>query len=249
MNNDHRYWLDEARHYQEETRISCDDFHYGPLIPGDKELKLLPQGLNGMRCLEIACGAAQNSIYLARKGAECSAFDVSTVQLEYAGENAREHGVEIELKQMVLENLPADYGIFDLIHSAYGLNFAENINDSVKNCGKLLGTGGILLFSLPHPLFSGEFLELDDEPGLFLGNYFRIPADLRFDENEEETARSNFYSIAEVSTALADNDFLIERICEPEPCVKPPYTSECWEEYRLQFERFPGTIIFKAVKK
>lgn len=249
MNNDHKYWQDEAKYYQDETKISCDDFHYGPLIPGDKELQLLPQILSGMRCLEIASGAAQNSIYLAKKGAVCSAFDVSAVQIEYAENNAREHDVEIELKQMVLEELPADYGMFDLIHSAYGLNFADNLNDSVRDCGQLLGAGGILLFSMPHPLFCGEFLELDDELGLFLGNYFKIPPDLRFDENGEETARSNFYSIAEISTALAKSGFMIERICEPEPCVNPPYTSECWEEYRPQLERFPGTIIFKAVKK
>ena len=249
MNNDHKYWQDEARYYQEETRISCDDFHYGPLIPGDRDLKLLPSDLNGMRCLEIACGAAQNSIYLARKGAVCSAFDISSAQIEYAEKNVREHGAQVELKKMMQEELPAGYGIFDLIHSAYGLNFADSLDDTVKNCGRLLETGGVLLFSLPHPLFSGEFLELDDEPGLFLANYFRIPPDLRFDENGKESTHSNFYSIAEISTALAENDFLIERICEPETCATPPYTSECWEEYRLQFERFPGTIIFKAVKK
>ncbi|MBL7012580.1 MAG: hypothetical protein ISR85_06605, partial [Kiritimatiellales bacterium] len=37
-----RYWNDIAELYQKETRISTSDFHYGPLLPGDSQLELLP---------------------------------------------------------------------------------------------------------------------------------------------------------------------------------------------------------------
>ena len=35
------YWENIVEQYQSESDISCTDFHYGPLIPGDRVLKLL----------------------------------------------------------------------------------------------------------------------------------------------------------------------------------------------------------------
>ena len=64
-----RYWDDLADLYQKETRISTDDFHYGPLLPGDSILGLLPP-VPQRSCLEIGCGAGQNSIFLAKQGAQ-----------------------------------------------------------------------------------------------------------------------------------------------------------------------------------
>ena len=54
--------------YQSESRISVDDVHYGPLCPGEKELQIIGD-VQGLRALELACGAAQNSIALAKWGA------------------------------------------------------------------------------------------------------------------------------------------------------------------------------------
>ena len=34
------YWDAAADLYQNQTRISCEDFHYGPLLPGDSDLRL-----------------------------------------------------------------------------------------------------------------------------------------------------------------------------------------------------------------
>ena len=57
-----KYWDETSEEYQEITRISIDDFHYGPLLPGDKEVKALPGITKGMKCLEIGSGAGQNSL-------------------------------------------------------------------------------------------------------------------------------------------------------------------------------------------
>ncbi len=243
------YWENIVEQYQLETKIACDDFHYGPLICGDRFLKLLPENLKDLNCLELACGGAQNSIYLAGHGAKCTAFDASEAQIAYAEKLAKKNSVKIDLKLMSMERIISQSEYFDLIHSAYGLNFASDLNIIIASCGKLLKKDGILLFSIPHPLFSGEFLELDDEYGLFIKEYFAIAPELRFDQDGNETARSYFHSIDEISFVIAQNGLLIERICEPRVCENPPYTSELWEEYRQQMSHFPGTVIFKAVKK
>ena len=37
-----KYWDELAPGYQEQTSISTDDFHFGPLLPGNADLRLLP---------------------------------------------------------------------------------------------------------------------------------------------------------------------------------------------------------------
>ncbi len=248
MINKSDYWKTVVEQYHDETRISCNDFHYGPLIPGDRALKLLPQDLNGLNCLEIACGGAQNSIYLAKNGAKCTAFDASEAQISYAEILMKEHSADIDLKLMEMENISLETGCFDLIHSAYGFNFTSDFPSLTANVSKLLKDKGILLFSVPHPLFCGEFLELEGEDGLFIKDYFDMEPEFRYDEDGSETACSYFYSLDYISYVLAENNFLIERICEPEICENPPYTSDAWEEYRAQMLQFPATLIIKAVK-
>ena len=249
MMNKSDYWNAIVEQYHDETRISCDNFHYGPLIPGDRNLKLLPGNLKGLNCLEIACGGAQNSIYLAGNGAKCTAFDASPAHIAYAEKLMKEHFVNVDLKLMTMEKISLEPGYFDLVHSAYGFNFASDLDSLIADVFKLLKDGGVLLFSVPHPLFCGEFLELDGEDGLFIENYFEMKPELRYDENGNKTACSYFYSVDYISLVLAENNFLIERVCEPGVCENPPYASRIWEEYRAQMLQFPATLIIKAQKK
>ena len=69
--------------YQADTLISLDDVHYSPLCPGELELGIIGE-VRGKRSLEIACGAAQNSIALAKWGARATAVDMSVKQLARA---------------------------------------------------------------------------------------------------------------------------------------------------------------------
>ena len=94
MENNHSnsqlYWDETSEEYQDITRISIDDFHYGPLLPGDSIVGELPQIKEGMKCLELGAGAGQNSIYLASKGADCLVTDISSEQLTH-GELRKSH--------------------------------------------------------------------------------------------------------------------------------------------------------------
>ncbi|QSH40222.1 class I SAM-dependent methyltransferase [Lentisphaerota bacterium ZTH] len=246
MNSKHAYWDRFAAEYQQKTQISCKDFHYGPLIPGDKQLGLLPELKSGAKSLELACGAAQNSIYLAGQGVECTALDISVEQLKRAAALADIEKADINFFQLDLEELIPAIGCFDLIHSAYGLNFTAELEKVISCCAEMLTAQGILLFSLPHPLFSAEFLELDGEDGLFLRNYMNIPPEERYDEYGVLIERSFFHGISEISALLDANGLSILRIAEPAACLEPPYTSQVWEQYREQFDKFPSTLIVKA---
>ena len=79
-----------ATNYKVAINITTDDYHYGPLVPGDYTIGLLPANVEGLRCLEVGCGIGQNSIFLSSRGANCVATDISGGQLKHAEELAKE---------------------------------------------------------------------------------------------------------------------------------------------------------------
>ncbi len=108
-----KYWDDLTEVYQKETRISTGDFHYGPLLPGDSTLQLLPPRLrrgsgapaDSIRCLEIGCGAGQNSIFLAKQGAQCIATDISKEQLAHGRKIAKAEGASVDFRRISMDSL------------------------------------------------------------------------------------------------------------------------------------------------
>ncbi len=254
-----KYWNELADEYQSVTRISCEDYHYGPLLPGDAELQLLPTERTGLRCLELGCGAGQNSIYLASCGAECIATDVAEEQLAHGQALAQEAGVKVDFRAIAMEALPSNLGTFDLIHSSFGLPFANDPATLVKRLAtEFLNPGGICLFSLAHPVFAGEWLEIDEEgEGMFLRDYFRPPADIRWSPEDDLMVQSRSYPISESLSWFLDSGFTITAVREPEPLPVPamskdeiqqriPYDSPPWRELFDQITHVPVVLIIRA---
>ena len=255
MKNKYRmYWNDIAGDYQGDTYISTDDFHFGPMIPGNKKLKLLPAYLKDLKCLEIACGAAQNSIYLAKKGALCAAFDIAEMQLAVALDLIRMEKVSIQLYRFSMDSKWVQIkGKFDFIHSMYGLCFSKNPAKVVKQASAHLKKGGVFLFSLEHPLAACEKLILEDEGGAFVSDYFNLSPEVRYDEDGNELIRSSVYTNEEVSQWVSKAGLVIERIVEPRPVAHEefddiPYISDAWQEAVTGFEGIPTTVIYLCRK-
>ena len=264
--NTRRYWDVTAHNYQQQTRISCTDFHYGPLLPGDSQIGLLPHNLDGMKCLELGAGAAQNSIYLASRGASlCVAVDLSGRQLQVARQLARNLNLRIELVQGDMEYLPfRSPAMFDLVHSIYALPFVDDQKGVIQVAASYLRPGGILLLSTAHPLANAEWLTVDeDENGVFLQNYFVPPVDARIAQGEDAqdggisaccpTPASHVFGWLR-EAGLEVLDFL-----EPEPVPigamsdqsireNVPYDSPQWRERHEELTRIPAVAVFRARK-
>jgi len=73
-------WNIISKDYQASVRISLDDVHYGPMAPGEKELRLLGE-VEGRDILEIGCGGGQNAIVLAKWGARSVGLDICEEQM------------------------------------------------------------------------------------------------------------------------------------------------------------------------
>ncbi|MCH2174309.1 MAG: class I SAM-dependent methyltransferase [Lentisphaeria bacterium] len=256
------YWDETADLYNEITTISIKDFHYGPLLPGDSQLSLLPSQLQGLSALELACGAGQNTIYLHDQGVNCSAMDISQKQLGEATKIATNRQINFFQSPLdALTEYPA-LGKFDLIHSSYGIPFADHPSKLIKQlCENHLNEGGTFICSLAHPLYYGEWLELDEnEEGMFMDNYFEHKRDKReLYEGHVSEIGSDAYPISEMLNWFIDAGLKIEKVLEPKAInpnnlsteqlnSKIPYYSKDWLELYPILAKVPVVFIIKATK-
>ncbi len=251
-----RYWDDLAELYQRETRISTDDFHYGPLLPGDSILGLLPP-LPQRSCLEIGCGAGQNSIFLAKQGAECVAIDISEAQLAHGRKLAAAEKVAVDFRCISMDAM-GDLGKFDLIHSAYALPFSADPQKVIADAAAMLKPGGTFLLTTGHPLYAGEWLDIGDgEDGVFLPDYFRPEPDVRMSLDDKTMSAANYWPVSAVAEWIHSAGLVIERLLEPVPMpipemseaeirAKVPYDSAGWRELYPQLARIPVVLLFKC---
>ena len=251
-----RYWDDLAELYQRETRISTNDFHYGPLLPGDSSLRLLPE-VRGRRALEIGSGAGQNSIFLAKQGAQCVATDISEKQLEHGRQLAAAEKVKVDFRRVSMDAM-SGLGTFDLIHSTYALPFSADPQKVIADSAAMLNPGGIFLLTTGHPLYAGEWLDVGDgEEGVFLPDYFRPEPDVRMSLDDKTISAAHYWPISTITEWLQSAGLVIERLLEPAPMpipelseaeilTKVPYDSAGWRDLYPQLARIPVVLIFKC---
>ncbi|MCW2927856.1 MAG: methyltransferase type 11 [Thermoleophilia bacterium] len=118
----------------------------------------------GRDVVELGCGTAYVSSWLARAGAKVTGIDVSDEQLATARRLRAEHGFEdrIELIQGSGEDLPFDDASFDLAISEYGVCLWCDPYRWIPEAARVLRPGGELIF-----LTNGVLgLLCIDEPGL-----------------------------------------------------------------------------------
>jgi ubiquinone/menaquinone biosynthesis C-methylase UbiE len=88
-------------------------------VPED-QVRMLPADLAGLDAIELGCGTAYVSAWLARRGARPVGIDNSEAHLATAKRLQREHGLEFPLVNGNAEELPFPDQSFDLAISEYG---------------------------------------------------------------------------------------------------------------------------------
>ena len=111
----------------------------------ERELRVLPD-VAGMDVLELGCGTAYVSAWLARRGARVVGLDVTSAQLETARRCQAEHGLEFPLIEASAEDVPLGDASFDLVVSEYGASIWCDPARWVPEAARLLRPGGRLVF-------------------------------------------------------------------------------------------------------
>jgi SAM-dependent methyltransferase len=147
----------------ERNREAWDRFAADYLVPGreawaaeepswgiwgvsESRVGILPQTVDGVDALELGCGTAYVSAWLAHRGARPVGVDVSTNQLASAARFQREFGLEFPLVQADGEAVPLRSESFDLVISEYGASIWCDPYRWVPEAGRLLRPGGQLIF-------------------------------------------------------------------------------------------------------
>jgi SAM-dependent methyltransferase len=112
----------------------------------EADLHVLPDDLEGLDAIELGCGTAYVSSWLARRGARPIGLDVSSAQLATARRLQAEHGLRFPLVEASAERVPFPDASFDLAFSEYGACLWADPFVWVPEAARLLRPGGRLTF-------------------------------------------------------------------------------------------------------
>jgi len=112
----------------------------------EAELHVLLAELDGLDVIELGCGTAYVSAWLARRGARCVGVDLSAEQLATARRLQREHGLDFPLHEGTAERLPCADESFDLAISEYGACLWADPYLWMPEAARVLRPGGRLIF-------------------------------------------------------------------------------------------------------
>jgi ubiquinone/menaquinone biosynthesis C-methylase UbiE len=129
-----------------EESWATDVVTWGIFSVPESEWHLLPDDLDGKDTIELGCGTAYVSAWLAKRGAKPVGIDNSPKQLETARRLQKQHGIEFPLLLGNAETVPYPDASFDYAISEYGAAIWCDPYKWIPEAARLLRSGGELMF-------------------------------------------------------------------------------------------------------
>jgi SAM-dependent methyltransferase len=210
-------------------RLGPGDEKWGIWDIPERDVRLLPDDLSGRDTIELGCGTAYVSAWLARRGARPVGIDNSAAQLATARRLQAEHGLEFPLVHGNAERVPYPDASFDLAISEYGASIWADPLRWVPEAGRLLRPGGRLIFLINATLL---MLCMPDEERPATNELLRPLRDLHRLEWSDDDSVNFALSHGRWIEVLRTSGFEIERLVELWPAegatTSFPYVTPEW---------------------
>lgn len=209
----------------------------------DAEVHILPE-VADLDVIELGCGTAYISSWLARRGARVTGIDNSTRQLDTARRLQEKHDLHFSLIHGDAEHVPLPSASFDLAISEYGASIWCDPYRWIPEAARLLRPGAQLIF-----LANGTVLMMcvpDDEnlpaEPVLLRDYFGMH---RFEWPEDDSVEFHL-AYGDWIRLLRSNGFVVENLVElrpgPEASTTYPFVTLEWAR------RWPSEEVWIARK-
>jgi SAM-dependent methyltransferase len=150
-----RRWWDgdaDAYHAEHGDFLGTADFVWAPERLREEDAHLLGD-VREKTILELGCGAAMCSRWLAAHGAHPVAFDLSAGMLRHARAGAEATGLTVPLVQADAQYLPFRDAAFDVAFTSFGaIAFVADSARVMREVARVLRPGGRWVFSTTHPI-------------------------------------------------------------------------------------------------
>jgi SAM-dependent methyltransferase len=122
------------------------EINWGVWQVPERQVHALPDELAGLDVVELGCGTAYWSAWLARRGARPIGVDPTPAQLATARRCQRELGIEFPLVEARAEKVPLPDAAFDLVVSEYGASIWADPYLWIPEAARLLRPRGRMVF-------------------------------------------------------------------------------------------------------
>lgn len=136
---------------QADRAWRAEEITWGMFGNPETEVRVLGQ-VAGLEVVELGCGTAYFSAWLAARGARPVGVDVTPAQLDTARRLQAETGISFPLIESNAENVPLPDASFDLALSEYGASIWCDPYRWIPEAWRLLRPGGRLVFLCNSPL-------------------------------------------------------------------------------------------------
>jgi SAM-dependent methyltransferase len=211
----------------------------------EADVGMLPPSVDGLDVIELGCGTAYVSSWLARRGARPVGIDNSPAQLETARRLQAEFGVEFPLHLGNAEQTPFPDESFDLAISEYGASIWCDPYLWIPEAARILRPGGQLVFLVNGAILMLCAPDAEDEPATdrLLRNYFGMH---RFEWPDDPSVEFHL-GYGDMIRLLRRCGFEVEDMIEVRPredaTTSYPYAPVEWAR------RWPAEEVWKALKR
>ena len=247
-----------------EAHLTSDFYDVEGFLNGNSSLNSIELGLlgdvKGKKILHLQCHFGQDSLSLARLGADVTGVDLSDVAINNANRLAEQLQLDASFICCDLYDLPNHLDdTFDIVYTSYGtIGWLPDLERWAKLISKFLKPKGEFVFVEFHPVV----WMFDDDFDNIIYRYFKSDAIVETEAGTYADRTANIsnqsitwnHSLGEVMTALLQNDLQLESFEEfdysPYDCFS--HTVEVNpKQFRIKSldNKIPMVYALKASKK